>query len=113
MKMVITEKQLIGLLGKRKKEIDEEDTKSTVSTSSPSSSSSSSSSSTGPTTGASAPVSGPSSPDAADMETYKATKWEDVKSPISRGVANPVGPIKKHEDYPEANPVRGVANQLY
>jgi len=48
----------------------------------------------------------------ADGYPSSTTKWEDVYG-MKKGVANPSGPIKKrHVDYPEAEPVRGLANQL-
>lgn len=109
MKMIITEKQLSRILGDNKKEIDEADSLTSPSTSNQTTNSSTASPSTGTST-----ESGPSSPDAKDMEAYPSgtTKWADVVGGPKRGVANPAGPIKKREDYPEAEPTRGVANQL-
>ena len=114
--MIITEKQLSKILGDGKKEVVEAESLTSPSTSNQtngSSSSSSSSSSASSPTGSST-ESGPSSPDAKDMESYPSgtTKWVDVVGGPKRGVANPAGAIKKREDYPEAEPARGVANQL-
>lgn len=52
----------------------------------------------------------PSSPSAEDMPAYpEVGHWE---SGVTRGVANPVGTVKKREDYPESEPKRGKANPL-
>ena len=103
MKVVISEKQLAKLIGKHK-EIDEDSIPSSDSTSS-------STSSTDSTTDDNFP----SSPDAADMEPYPsgATKWPGQGQAPKRSVANPAGErVKKREDYPEAEPVRGPDNQI-
>jgi hypothetical protein len=113
MKMLITEKQLSKILRQRKlmnKEVDETDDTATsaASATSPSSSSSSDTTSTS-STSASTSERG-SSPSAEDYPPYpEVDHAEDL---VKRGVANPVDSTKKHEDYPEANPVRGRANPI-
>ena len=47
---------------------------------------------------------------ADDFPAYpEVDRAEDL---VKRGVGNPVDYTKKHEDYPEANPVRGRANPI-
>jgi hypothetical protein len=99
MKVIISEKQLFKIIGK-KKEIDEEDKLTT--------SSSDTTSATAAGTSTTNDIG--TSPGAADMPSYpEVDKAEDL---VTRGVANPVDYTKKHEDYPEANPVRGRANPI-
>jgi hypothetical protein len=99
MKMIITEKQLARILGKHQ-EIDEIDNITSDKSTTPSSSTSSSVASGEPG----------SSPGAEDYPPYpEVDHAEDL---VKRGVANPVDYTKKHEDYPEANPVRGRANPI-
>jgi len=99
MKMIITEKQLARIFRKNQ-EIDEVD--DTTSAASTTSSSSTSSSTTSGEPG--------SSPGAEDYPPYpEVDHAEDL---VKRSVANPVDYTKKHEDYPEANPVRGTANPI-
>ena len=65
--------------------------------------------------GAGQPKSGASDDQGTGADGYPSstTKWEDVRSPIQRGVANPKDYSKKrHVDYPESEPTRGVGNQL-
>jgi hypothetical protein len=109
MKMLITEKQLSKILRQRKqknREVDEADDTATSAASATSPSSSTSTSDTSSTTDSERG----SSPAAADYPPYpEVDKAEDL---VKRGVANPVDSTKKHEDYPEANPVRGRANPI-
>ena len=104
MKVVISEKQLARLIGKRK-DIDEA---STSDANTPTSSDASASTGTGAKTGGES--SGPEGRGQMDFPPYpEVDKAEDL---VKRGVANPVDSKKKHEDYPEANPVRGRANPI-
>jgi hypothetical protein len=94
MKMIITEKQLVKILGKNQK-IDEVDNITSTTSATPSSTTSSESG---------------SSLGAKDYPPYpEVDHAEDL---VKRSVANPVDYTKKHEDYPEANPVRGRANPI-
>lgn len=104
MKVIISEKQLARIIGKSKF-IDEED-KSTIS-STPVSPSDATSSATSINKGASAGSEGKGQ---MDFPPYPEVDHADDL--VKRGVANPVDYTKKHEDYPEANPVRGRANPI-
>lgn len=102
MKVIVTESQLRNLVKRqRKHRKDVEEAVSSPSTnnqSSPISATSTGSENNG------------TSPGAMDYPPYpEVDHAEDL---VKRGVANPVDYTKKHEDYPEANPVRGRANPI-
>lgn len=112
MKVVISEKQLANLIGKHK-ELGEASTtdSSSSSTSSSASSSTASATAAGPGGSTNGQSAGPEGKGAMDFPAYppEVDKADDL---VKRGVANPVDYTKKHEDYPEANPVRSRANPI-
>ena len=93
MKMIVTEKQLAGILKKDQEILEADDTKTSTTSSSPDSSSTD-----------------VGSPSAEDMPAYPEV--DRAEDQVTRSVANPVDYKKKHEDYPSANPVRGRANPI-
>jgi len=113
MKMIITEKQLKNILGK-KKEIDEEDTKSASSDSSSSSTSSSTSSAStsfSPAGASPTSTSGPSSTGAEGKGQMDFPPYPEVghwESGVTRGPANPIGnaPMEDRVKRGKANPLR-------
>jgi hypothetical protein len=106
MKVIVTESQLRNLIKRQRKH--RKDVEEAASLTSPSTSNQSASSPTS-TTSSGSEANG-TSPGADDYPAYpEVDHAEDL---VTRGVANPVDDTKKHEDYPEANPVRGRANPI-
>ena len=95
MKLIVTETQIKELLNQViKQELDEQDLADADA------------SDAIPKSGASDTQSG------GDGYPDNTTKWEDIRSPISRGAGNQVGPPKKWTEAPNTQPTRGVDNQL-
>ena len=113
MKMLITEKQLSSILRKKKqmrKDVEEAADITSTSSSSSSSATATSPSTTSTTSTTDTGTGEPTGKGQMDFPAYPEVDHAD--DIVKRGVANPVDYTKKHEDYPEANPVRGRANPI-
>jgi hypothetical protein len=110
MKVIVTESQLRNIVkrqrNKRKKDVEEAASLTSPSTTNLSTPSSSSSSTSSPSGGDGSVINIPERPEGVpEMGIWKSN--------MVRGVANPAGEsVKKHEDYPNANPVQGQGNKL-